>query len=285
MKLGYNTNGLAHHDPLQALDLLADTGYQSVAITIDHRWLNPFNSEWPQQLRDIQRRLEVHAMGSVIETGARFLLDPRRKHWPTLAAPASIAQARIELIRHALRVAVELNSDCVSIWSGLHYEESTVQQGLDDLAANLQVILADADRAGIDIGFEPEPGMFIHNNAQFQRLLEWVDHPRLKMTLDVGHLLCQGELPIAGQIHRWRDRIVNVHLEDMVAGVHEHLLFGEGEIRFPPIIEAFAEIGYEGGLHVELSRHSHDAVRAVSASYAFLHPLVAPFQESHREKP
>ena len=30
MLLGYNTNGLAHHDPYQAVELLAELGYRSV---------------------------------------------------------------------------------------------------------------------------------------------------------------------------------------------------------------------------------------------------------------
>ena len=35
MRLGYNTNGMAHHRVVDAIDLLADEGYQSVAITLD----------------------------------------------------------------------------------------------------------------------------------------------------------------------------------------------------------------------------------------------------------
>ena len=41
MLLGYNTNGLAHHDPFEAIVVLAEIGYQSVAITLDHGPLNP----------------------------------------------------------------------------------------------------------------------------------------------------------------------------------------------------------------------------------------------------
>ena len=41
MHLGYNTNGLAHHDLFDAVELLADIGYQSVAITIDHTAFSP----------------------------------------------------------------------------------------------------------------------------------------------------------------------------------------------------------------------------------------------------
>ncbi len=43
MRLGYNTNGLAHHRLVDAIDLLADEGYQSVAITLDAGALDPFD--------------------------------------------------------------------------------------------------------------------------------------------------------------------------------------------------------------------------------------------------
>jgi sugar phosphate isomerase/epimerase len=51
-------------------------------------------------------------------------------------------------------------------------------------------------------------------------------------------------------------------------------MFGEGEIDFPPVIAALAKAGYDGGVHVELSRHSHDAPRAAAQAYDFLHPLL-----------
>jgi sugar phosphate isomerase/epimerase len=47
-------------------------------------------------------------------------------------------------------------------------------------------------------------------------------------------------------------------------------MFGEGEIDFAPVFEALRQIGYTGGLHVELSRHSHDAVQTARAALAFL---------------
>jgi sugar phosphate isomerase/epimerase len=61
----------------------------------------------------------------------------------------------------------------------------------------------------------------------------------------------------------------------MRAGVHEHLMFGEGEMQFPPILAALARTGYRGGLHVELSRHSHNAVETATKAYAYLQPLIA----------
>ena len=52
--------------------------------------------------------------------------------------------------------------------------------------------------------------------------------------------------------------------------VHAKVLFGDGEIDFPPVFAALKEADYVGGLHVELSRHSHDAVETARRSLQFL---------------
>ena len=78
------------------------------------------------------------------------------------------------------------------------------------------------------------------------------------------------ELPIAPHILKWKDCLWNIHIEDMKAGVHEHLMFGEGEIEFPPVLAALQDMGYSGGVYVELSRHSHDAVNTARKAKAFL---------------
>ena len=275
MFLGYNTNGFAHHDPFAALEILAEIGYRSVAVTLDHGPLNPFDDRWPTQLGRLKDDLKRLGLRSVIETGARFLLDPRRKHEPTLiSSTADERQRRIDFLRRAIDAAAFLDSDCVSLWSGVRPEGDSDEAVLERLTESLRSVLAHATASGVTLGFEPEPGMFIDTMKSFHRLLQWIDVPHLQLTLDVGHLWCQGELPIADYISRWGPRIVNVHIEDMRAGIHEHLMFGEGEMRFAPIIDALAKANYRGGLHVELSRHSHQAPTAAKQAFDFLCPLV-----------
>jgi L-ribulose-5-phosphate 3-epimerase len=275
MLLGYNTNGLAHHDPYLALELLAEIGYSSVAITLDHGPLNPLAEDWPAELPRMKEQLQRLGLKSVIETGARFLLNPRVKHEPTLVSAAEgDRQVRIDFLRRAIDAAAFLDSDCVSLWSGTRRDDASDEQTLERLAESLRPVLRHATNSNVILGFEPEPGMFIDTLKSFSRLLQWIDAPHLQLTLDVGHLWCQGELPIADYIARWAQRIVNVHIEDMRAGTHEHLMFGEGEMQFPPILDALAKAGYRGGLHVELSRHSHEGPTAARKAYEFLHPLV-----------
>jgi len=271
MYLGYNTNGMAHHRTSDAIALLAEIGYRGVGLTIDHDLLAPDAADLPHQIDQLRRLLEQHRMRSVIETGARFLLDPRHKHEPTLvSADAADRARRVAFYRHAVRCAAALGSDCVSLWSGVLRESTAEAEAMARLAEGLREVLDDAAGQGVVVAFEPEPGMFIDSMARFEELLRHVDAPNLRLTLDLGHVHCQGETPIADQVHRWASRLSNVHIEDMRAGVHEHLMFGEGEIDFPPVLRALGEIGYEGGVFVELSRHSHDAPAAARRAMEFL---------------
>ena len=84
MLLGYNTNGFAHHRFEDAIAILADIGYQSIALTIDHTLLNPYQLSLPPEIDRVRSLLDRYEMRSVIETGARFLLDPWHTHEPTL---------------------------------------------------------------------------------------------------------------------------------------------------------------------------------------------------------
>ena len=60
----------------------------------------------------------------------------------------------------------------------------------------------------------------------------------------------------------------------MIQGAHDHLRFGAGDIDFPDVIQGLRQIDYPGGLHVELSRHSHMAPEVVRESFAFLTDLI-----------
>jgi sugar phosphate isomerase/epimerase len=277
MKLGYNTNGLAHHRLVDAIELLADVGYQSVAITLDAGALDPYDdpATLKRQLTEVRSALDRRGLARVIETGARFLLNPRLKHDPTLmdVDPARSAQ-RIDFLRRSIDVAVALEADAVSLWSGRPRVDMSEDAGLNLLAANLKPVLEHAERARVPLAFEPEPGMFIDTLEKFSRLDERIRHPLFQLTVDVGHVHCLNEGHIPTLIKTWARRIVNIHIEDMIQGTHEHLMFGEGTMDFPPICSALGAIAYKGGIHVELSRHSHQGPEAVRRAAVYLRPLL-----------
>jgi L-ribulose-5-phosphate 3-epimerase len=272
MLFGYNTNGFAHHPLELALAILGDLGYQSVAITLDYHALNPFDPALlREQLPRVKRFLSNYRCRSVVETGARFLLDPWSKHQPTLLSPdRDAAERRFDFLCRAINIAAELESDAVSFWSGTprQHEDTTVL--LERLAEHCRRLCEYASPRGVRLAFEPEPGMLIDTMDRFAELERLVSHPQFGLTIDVGHLHCQGEVPIAEHLKRWRHILWNVHIEDMRRGVHDHLIFGEGEIDFAPVLRELKEGASPGGVHVELSRHSHDAVQTARRALAFL---------------
>lgn len=276
MRLGYNTNGLAHHRLLDAIDLLADEGYSSVAITLDAGALDPYEepSVLARQVDRVRSALDRRGLARVVETGARYLLNPRLKHDPTLMDPdPSRREIRIDFLRRSIDLAAALGAEAVSFWSGKCPTPIAEEEGLERLAAALQPVLAHAEHTSMPLAFEPEPGMFIDTLARFARLDERIRHPLFDLTIDVGHVHCMAEGDIAELLTAWRTRIRNIHIEDMVEGVHEHLMFGEGTMDFPPIFRALHAIAYPWGVHVELSRHSHMGVEAVRSAAAFLRSL------------
>ncbi|MCS7044839.1 MAG: sugar phosphate isomerase/epimerase [Gemmataceae bacterium] len=278
MYFGYNTNGFAHHRLEDALAILAELGYRGVALTLDWHTLNPLEPDWQRRAERLRGRLETLGLRCVVETGARFLLDARRKHQPTLVSPgAEERQRRLDFLCRAVDAAVVLGGSVVSFWSGTPVDQPGDEELWRRLTSGCQHLADYAAQRGVWLAFEPEPGMFIDVMPKFAELCRRVGRPNFGLTLDVGHLHCQGEVPLADHLRAWREILVNVHIEDMRRGQHEHLRFGEGEIDFAPVLRALAEIGYAGGVHVELSRHSHDAVETARRALKFL--------EAHTPKP
>ncbi|WP_145044652.1 sugar phosphate isomerase/epimerase family protein [Gimesia chilikensis] len=271
MKPGFNTNGLAFHRWDDALRLIAETGYTSAAITVDHYTLNPFAPDLSRQIDSMQQLLQECQLSTVIETGARFLLDPRVKHEPTLVSPSPEERdRRIDFLKRCVDLAAALQSDAVSFWAGQLKQDLPRAAALNRLAAGCREVIDYAADKEVRLAFEPEPGMLIETLADFEELLTLVDHPCFGLTVDIGHLQCMGELPISEYLKPWRERIFNIHIEDMRQGEHDHLRFGEGEIDFDDVFAGLRQIDYQGGLHVELSRHSHMAPDVLRESFAFL---------------
>ncbi len=271
MLLGYNTNGFAHHRLEDAVAILAELGYRSVALTLDHHAMNPYAADVDAQTNRIADLLHSLKLRCVVETGARFLLDPRRKHAPSLMEhDASARERRRDFLIRAIDVAGALGADAVSLWSGAAPHDLLDAAGMERLVEECRRLVEHAETRQTPLAFEPEPGMFIDTMARFETLHQRVAHPLFGLTLDVGHVHCLGDGDVAGHIERWSRRLFNVHLEDMRRGAHEHLMFGEGEMAFGPILSALECVGYASGVHVELSRHSHDAVETARRAMAFL---------------
>jgi len=276
MLLGFSTNSIGDVAPLDAIPALGDLGYRSLAITLDHHTLHPESPDRAARIDRWRAVLAAAGMACVVETGARHLLDPREKHEPTLvSASREGRERRVAFTCGAIDVAEELGAACVSLWSGVARDAADAETIQARLVTGLGPILDHAARRGVALGFEPEPGMVVDTLARTGELFARLGRPEhLRLTVDTGHLECLGERPVHDVLRPWAERVVNVHVDDMLACRHEHLPLGTGDVDFAAAFAALAAGGYRGGLHVELPRQTHRWLATARESAAFLARIV-----------
>lgn len=306
MLLGYNTNGLAHHRLDDALALLSDLGYGGVALTLDVGHLDPLRAT-AAEVDAVALRCERLGLARAVETGARFVLDSHAKHFPTLMEASAVDRARrVDFLVRCAAIASDLGAEVVSIWAGAApgnvVGDSADRVGADRggavddggdapsaaaathddlwrrLVDGVEEVLARTAQLPLRFCFEPEPGMFVERPAGYLELVRrlgerGVEAARLPLTLDVGHLLCTGDLPVPERVIELAPHLAHVHLDDIANGVHEHRPFGEGDLDLDGTLAALDRIEFEGMAAVELSRDSHrgaqmarEALRRIEAA-------------------
>jgi sugar phosphate isomerase/epimerase len=264
LRFGYGTNGFGSHRIDDALAVIAGLGYDGVALTVDQPHLDPFAPDVAARTSAVGRRLAELGLAVVIETGARYVMDPWRKHEPTLVSDAG-RERRVDLLRRAVRIGADLGAEAVSFWSGTLPGGVGREAGWDRLLSGVDAVLDEAQRLDVVCAFEPEPGMFVDTVDRAHELRRRLGEPeRLRITIDIGHCVCNETRSIAECLHSAGPLLANVQVDDMVPGVHEHLELGAGDVDLPEALGALLDIGYRGLAAMELPRHGH-AAPAVAA--------------------
>jgi sugar phosphate isomerase/epimerase len=278
LRLGYGTNGFAGHRLPDACAVIAGLGYDGIALTLDQPHLDPFALDASVQVARAAEILDLYDLAVVIETGSRYVMDPWHKHEPTLVSSGDRG-LRVELLLRAVRIAHELQAEAMSCWSGTLPGGVPAEEGWRRLADGLGPVLDEADRLGVTVCFEPEPGMHVatvDDALELRRRLGDPDH--LRLTLDLGHLVCNEPRSPAETIALAGALIANVQVDDMVRDVHEHIELGTGELDLGAAFAALVATGFDGLASVELPRHSHAAPAVAERSMSAMRTALASIE-------
>ncbi|MFE6255865.1 sugar phosphate isomerase/epimerase family protein [Agromyces sp. NPDC057865] len=268
--IGYGTNGFADHALDDAVLVLDRLGYRALALTLGHPHLDPFSSDADRVAARLRRRLDDLGWRVVVETGARYALDPFRKHRPNLLDED--ASLREVFLRRAVDLAAVLDAECVSLWSGALPDEVSPEHGGDRLRERLDGLVAHAAASRVDLALEPEPGMLVETVADALRLRRDLgDPPALGLTVDLGHCVVVEPDGVVGALRAAGPLLRNVQVDDMLPGAHEHLELGRGVLDLAAALRTLDELDYDGIAAIELPRHAHDAPAVAARCMTALH--------------
>ena len=255
MQLAFSTNAYLNHSFADAVSRLAGIGYRGVEIMADvpHAWPAYLLPEQRQGLRDALAKNRL-AISNINAFMMHAVNDPRQKYWhPSWIEPdPHYRQIRIDHTKRALTLAKELGAKCITTEPGGPLEGRTWGECLTLFVEMLKPVVEHAEKEGVMLLVEPEPDLLIETADQYLDFTTKLQSPLLGLNFDIGHFYCVKDEP-APTVHKLKDHIRHVHLEDIAATrVHHHLIPGEGAIDFHTTLAALRDIGYAGWVTIEL---------------------------------
>ena len=120
------------------------------------------------------------------------------------------------------------------------------------LRGELDFALELAERHGVALGVEPEPGNVVGNARNARRLLDEVDDPRLKIVMDAANLLppesqTRQRQVVAEAVALLGADLALVHTKD-VSPTGEAVAAGRGVVDFHNFLKEIVSTGYRGPL-------------------------------------
>jgi protein FrlC len=283
MRLAFSTNAFVRFSVIEAVERIAEIGYEGVEILADVPHLYPFSVSESElkKLTSVLDRCGLHVANLNANTAMGYY---GRTFWeplfePSLANPDQAARKwRVDYSKRCIDLARVLGSRNISITSGRVVPGNSPETASNLLRESLEAVLEHAEKVGIRVGIEYEPGLLVERCEELRTLIEVMNSPYLGANLDLGHSHVLGEDPetvVAGL----SPRIFHIHVEDIRSRKHHHLIPGLGEIDFTGLFEVLERHAYDGFATVELYTYPHEPEEAARRSFRYLRNLEANVRE------
>jgi sugar phosphate isomerase/epimerase len=121
-----------------------------------------------------------------------------------------------------------------------------------DMLASVAAAAAAAERAGVVVAVEPEPGNVVRDASAARRLLDELASPALRIVLDAANLLPPDRLAdqgrvVADALERLGGEIVLAHAKDVRAD-GTVVAAGRGAVDYPAYVAGLRAAGFDGPL-------------------------------------
>jgi sugar phosphate isomerase/epimerase len=277
IQLAFSSNAYKKNTLPQAIESIAGIGYRGAEIMADipHAYPPDMPETARQSLRRQLKDLKLH----VSNVNAFTCFANGDTYHPTwIEDDAARREFRVQHTLQSIEMTAAIGGKTISLQPGGPQIGTTISRKLaaERFAEGLHRCLPAAQKHGVLLGIEPEPGLFIETAAEYLEFKNefFKNEPLVRMNCDCGHLFCCGEDP-ARVIQTMSDHIVHVHVEDIGKNrVHQHLTPGKGVIDFRSIFTALENVHYQGWVTVELYPYETTAAGVAKLAYEHLAPMI-----------
>ncbi|WP_049921171.1 sugar phosphate isomerase/epimerase family protein [Halopiger djelfimassiliensis] len=270
MQFGFSTNAFREYRLEDAIESIANAGYDGVELLLDDPHLYPPTATAAAVDR-VADALDTHDVA--VSNGNAFMLTAIEDfHHPSFIEPdADYRRRRIDYTLAALETAADLDIPHISIEPGGPVpDEKSREWAMETFVEGLEEVAERAAIVGVDVLVEPEPDLLIETSDEFRDLLERIDAVRVGCNFDAGHFYCVGEEPAELVDQLW-EYTNHYHLEDIPADrSHEHTQLGEGAMDVDAFLGALEDRGYDGFVTVELYPYEETPVETAREAMAYL---------------
>jgi sugar phosphate isomerase/epimerase len=143
-----------------------------------------------------------------------------------------------------------------------------------DLVASMEVAIAHAEAAEIDLGIEPEQANVVSSAVAARRLIDELRSPRVKIVLDAANLfevasLAEQRKVVSTSLELLADRLALAHAKDRLADA-SFATAGTGVLDYAHYIAELKRVGFDGAIVA----HGLEAAEAPAVA-AFLERAIA----------
>ncbi len=204
------------------------------------------------EARTVEEDAEANEIKDAADkAGLRIHSVMNMSHWrdPLSSPDPAQVDACVRGMGASMRQAKIYGADTVLLVPAVVREDTTYEQAWERSQKQIRKLIPEAEANDVIIAVEEVWNKFLLTARDFAQYVDEFNHPLVKAYFDVGNVVHYG---VPEQwIRTVGSRIVKVHLKDY-SRREGFVNLGEGDVNWPEVQKAFAEVGYDGAATVEL---------------------------------
>ena len=225
----------------EKLEAAKEAGYDFVEISIDETDAKLARLDWTKEER-LELVKTMYDVGLPIRS---MCLSGHRKYPLGSSDPATEARS-LEIMEKAIQLADDLGVRIIQLAGyDVYYDESTPET-VECFGRNLKKAARMAARAGVLMGFETMETEFMHTCEKSMKYVDEINSTYLNVYPDCGNInnaaITYGT-DVLGDLRSCDGHVVAMHLKETVPGKFRDMMYGEGQVDFPAMIDTAWKIG------------------------------------------